>query len=302
MVNSFVIKKNSNVGEPYDKEYNYQGEKMEAYVLQGENEDPHETTILYKYEITGFPSGKNQVVVSYLYNQNGVVEVSAKLKNGQTLIVKQCQINESFEQIEARLKKEREENKKPVFDVTFMIDTSGSMTGSGLAAAIDAVEEFVNQIDLSCTHVSLISFNDDSQLELNHSKDKSQILRTVKSLVADGGTDADPFGYYLSNYKMSQSSNGPKFSLKAAFGGSSIQAGNEIIIALTDGEWWREQVAIDSAKNVKAKGVTIYAVGVADSNQAFLDKIASPGCAKKVNLSDLVSTFKSIGSSLASGN
>ena len=305
LINSIVIKKNSNVGEDFDKSYNYQGSKMEAYVLQGETEDPYDANILYKYEITGFPSGKNQVIVSYLYNQNGVVEVKAKIQGGKSLDVKQCPITESLSEIEGRLKKEKAESRKPVFDVTFMIDVSGSMYGSGIKAAVQAVEEFVNQIDLSFTHVSLISFADNCRTVLDHEQNKSRIMSAVNGLDADGGTSADPFDHYLKHYQMNTSGGAakPRFSLKSAFGGGgSVEAGTEIIIVLTDGEWWEPEVARRSADSVKNKGATIYAVGVADSNQSFLNQIASPGCAKKVDLSQLVTTFKSIGSSLASGN
>ena len=49
---------------------------------------------------------------------------------------------------------------------------------------------------------------------------------------------------------------------------------------------------------IKANGTTIYAVGVADADQAFLDKLASKKGAK-VDLKDLGSTFKAIASSIA---
>ena len=111
-------------------------------------------------------------------------------------------------------------------------------------------------------------------------KSAGSINSAVERLSADGGTSADPFELYLSDVN------------------SSVDE-QRVIIALTDGEWFYPDEAIRNADNLKSRGVIIYAVGVDGANYSFLEKIASPGGAKKIDLSQLTKTFSDIASSIA---
>ncbi len=63
IVNSIIIKKNSLTGVPYGRQYNFKGEKLEVYVLQGELTSPYECTLLYKYIVTGMDKNVKAVGV-----------------------------------------------------------------------------------------------------------------------------------------------------------------------------------------------------------------------------------------------
>jgi molecular chaperone DnaK len=69
--NSVIIKKNSPLNTAFLKEYDFSGDKMDVFVLQGESEEPRDCTLLYKYHISGFTKGKkNEISLSFVYNQN----------------------------------------------------------------------------------------------------------------------------------------------------------------------------------------------------------------------------------------
>ncbi|MGM9968967.1 MAG: Hsp70 family protein [Anaeroplasma sp.] len=284
IVNSIILKKNSIVGVPCGKNYVFSGEKMEVYVLQGESEDPYESTLLYKFIVSGMNNEKD-ITVNFLYNKSGIVEVTSNTAGGKQLNVKQEVISESIEDVINRLKDERKESMKPQgIHVTFLIDTSGSMDGSGIDAARNAMYGFVNQLSFPNSYVSIINFANSSSYDAQSVNNLNSIKKAIGAISVGKngyGTSADPFDYYLRNSKS-------KGDLM------------EIIIALTDGEWFNQNEAITSANKVKNKNITIYAVGVADADYSFLKKIASPGCAQKVDLSQLTSAFKSISSSIAS--
>ena len=109
-INSIILAKNSKVGVAEEKEYHSTGDNVEIYVLQGESENPYECTMLDKYVVTGLKSGAmNDFKVAFLYNQNGVVEVTAKDSNGRALPVKRVEIQGTLvdvcEKLEADYKK-----------------------------------------------------------------------------------------------------------------------------------------------------------------------------------------------------
>ena len=283
IVNSIIIKKNSLTGVPYGRQYNFKGEKLEVYVLQGELTSPYECTLLYKYIVTGMDkNAKNEFTINFQYNQNGVVEVTGNLKNGAALAVQKTIVDESIEEIIARLKREREEAQSRMrsLDVTFAIDTSGSMAGSGIREAKKSITKFIEKLDLKYARVSVISFDSNYRWICRNDKSAGSINSAVERLSADGGTSADPFELYLSDVNLSVDEQ-------------------RVIIALTDGEWFYPDEAIRNADNLKSRGVIIYAVGVDGANYSFLEKIASPGGAKKIDLSQLTKTFSDIASSIA---
>ncbi len=285
LVNSIIIKKNSKVGEPYGRDYNIRGDKLEVYVMQGELPSPYECTLLYKYEVTGMQKGKdNPLTVFFQYNQNGVVDVSCSLKNGTPLHVKKMEVKETIDELIERLKRERAEAERKMreaqADITFFIDVSGSMSGSRLTEAKNSIMGFLSQSDLSRTKISIIAFENYCTWLCTEEKNAHSISAGVGSLTANGGTGANPFAEYLQNKRLSST-------------------GKNIIVALTDGEWFYEEPAIESANLVKEKGVIVYAIGIGDANEEFLRKIASKGTAKKVDLSELTKTFEEIAGTIA---
>jgi len=113
IINSIIIKKGSPLYQKYDKDYAFMGEKMEVYVLQGESENPYNYTHpLYKYCVSGFTRGiATEFKLCYAYNQNGVLEVTIEAKDGSKLNIEKSTVDETIEEVIARLLKEKEESK-----------------------------------------------------------------------------------------------------------------------------------------------------------------------------------------------
>ena len=285
-VNSIIIPKNSKMNETFGKQYTFAGENLDVYVLQGESKDPFDCSLLYKYVISGMPKGqKNAFTVNFLYNNNGIVEVEAKLDGGRSLSATQMPITESLSEIIARLNKEREEAKKAVKDVEimFMLDTSYSMVGDPMSKAKQAMKDFVSELDLARTKVAILDFADRSRWVCNFSGSESELTRAINSLNVEG-----PCG--IGNDEKPLTNRGNEFKSRNAA---------KIIVVLTDGVWNDQNTEIRSASRLKADGVIIYAVGFGGADQQFLEQIASEKGAKKIDLSKLSSTFKEIASSIA---
>lgn len=285
-VNSIIIGKNCKMNTQFGKQYHFSGDTLDVYVLQGESQSPFECTLLYKYVISGMPGGKkNLITVNLLYNSNGVVEVNAELDNGILLSAKQCEVTEGLSEVIARLKRERDEAKKAVKDVEIMfaIDTSGSMAGEGIIKAKQAINDFMQEIDLKHTRVAILSFADSCMWVCPFTSSSNNLKTAIMFLDCNGqcgyGTSATPLTLH-----------GRDFELRDSV---------KIIIVLTDGEWFNRDEEVFAASEIKRSGTIIYAIGVSDANEEFLGKIASDKGARKIDLSKLSSTFKEIASSIA---
>lgn len=277
IINSIIIKKNSTVGVPYGRHYSFRGDKLEVYVLQGETSDPYNSTLLYKYIVKGLKKNQeNKFTINFLYNQNGVVEVSGKLDSGAKLDVEKSTVTEDIESLIERLLEEKRNVRR--FEVAFEIDTSGSMSGKPLAEAKNAIDSFVRQINN--IPITLISFDDKCTTHCLREYDTSKVHTAVSRIAIGGGTTIDPIDFYNRN----------------------IRKGDEerILIVLTDGEWFcNHELAIANASRAKESGVTIYAIGFGEADYNFLRKIASPDGAKKIDLSQLLETFNEIAGAIA---
>ncbi len=286
-VNSIIIEKNSKMNQEFGKKYQLSGDKLDVYVLQGESKSPYEATLLYNYEISGMPKGqKNAFTVNFLYNNNGVVEVNARLDNGTLLKAQKRDITESITEIIARLTKEREEAKKNAIrdiEVMFMLDTSYSMEGNPMRQAKNAMHDFVSNLNLANTKVAILDFADKSRWACNFTNDAYTLKRTIDSLDVDG-----PCG--ICNAETPLRNRGNDFRNSQAA---------KIIVVLTDGIWQDQNTEIRAAQNLKDKGIQIYAVGFGGADEGFLRQIASEKGARKIDLSKLSSTFKEIASSIA---
>ena len=285
-VNSIIIEKNSKMNEQFGRQYQFSGDKLDVYVLQGESKSPYDCTLLYKYVISGMPGGqKNSFTVNFLYNSNGIVEVKAELDNGTSLAAKQCEVTETLSEIIARLQKEREEAKNAVKDieVIFMLDTSYSMNGDPMRQAKKAMHDFVSSLNLKHTKVAILDFADSSRWACDFTNDSSKLGRTIDSLNVDG-----PCG--IANDETPLTRHGHEFKNSRAA---------KIIVVLTDGVWEDQNSEIRAATKLKDSGITIYAVGFGGANESFLSQIASEKGARKIDLSKLSSTFKEIASSIA---
>ena len=95
-VNSVIIPKNTSIPAERKRSYHFRtrtrDNELEVYVLQGAYERPLDNTIIDKYTITKIEKvdkGTSVIEVSYKYNSNGVVDVSAvQTETGRQLPVR----------------------------------------------------------------------------------------------------------------------------------------------------------------------------------------------------------------------
>ena len=165
-----------------------------------------------------------------------------------------------------------------------MIDTSGSMSGEPVKEAKRAMHEFVNTINLEGgARVAIVDFADKGGWACRFTSDKKTISRAIDGINIDGHNGWSNAYTPLNHY------------------GKSFDArdGARIVVVLTDGVWLHQDTEISASRCVKEDGIIIYAVGVGSADREFLEKIASEGGARKVDLSKLTDTFKDIASSIA---
>ena len=311
-INSIIIPKNSFIGKAYGRWYATRSDKIFVYVMQGESDKPDDCTLLYKFTVTGMTSGnKSNVEISFLYNQSGVVEVTAKTDTGSVLSVKKETTTLSIEQImkQERDSKEEAMNRKPVLDITLAVDTSGSMSGESIDEARKSVNEFIGQLNGADAYITILNFADQCSYECNNIaiNNRRTINDAVGKLVVDGkngyGTGARPLTQVDSSTdnKDSRFGGGSVNSFLARLKGGSASSDTKIkiVVVLTDGEWFEQSSEILAADSLKNKGVTIYAIGIGDADYNFLSKIASNGGAQKIDLSKLTTTFRDIASNIA---
>ncbi len=284
-VNSIIIPKNSKVNQAFSRNYAFHGENLDVYVLQGESTNPAENDLLGYYVISGMKtSDKGIITVSYLYNSNGIVEISAVDEQKNVLKAEKQECDKTVEEILALIAEQERKQLEAAranqgIELTIAIDTSGSMDGSPIHEAKRQAKNFVSTFkEYSNVKISVSEFNDDFDYILFKSSDFTKVKSAIDSFQARGCTRACPIGATYRDFD-------PKLK-------------NKFLIILTDGYWTTQEEEIMHSQRAKKAGITIFAIGIGDADQKFLDTISS-GDGIKVDLSDLGSAFDQVASSIA---
>jgi len=283
--NSIIIKKNSPLNTEFGNEYIFAGTQMDAFILQGESEDPRDCELLYKYFVSGFTKGKKtDFTLYFVYNQDGITDVRVEAKDMTPVRVEKSVVNETIDEIINRLLREREEQKRKASraEIMFLVDTSYSMEGNPIRLAREAIKDFVKELDLSRFSVSIVNFADRGRFECSNENNVRNIGKAISSLAVETCG--------IGNAETPLNSFGNKFSEKDI---------NHIIVVLTDGVWSDQATEVAAAKRLKANGITIYAIGFGEADEKFLNKVASDEGARKIDLSRLSETFVEIADSIA---
>lgn len=287
-VNTIIIPKNTRVPSVMQRPFKIANRKdkdaeTEVYILQGESTTPSDNYILGKYIITGLaPQDDKEIVIdiSYAYNENGIVDVSAvQRKTGTQLKVTKTDVPEDMSWID----------QPPVISsgkvsstIYLAIDTSGSMYNA-MEKVCNAAMNFVNDLDLTSSKVGVVAFSNDVRTicePINNYNYISSAIRTTTSK-AGGGTE-EPLSYMCRHFGQLDEKN--------------------YIVVLTDGEWCHSNEAIASATILKQREIEIVALGFADADYSFLRKIASSDeAALKTDLNSMSGTFSSIAQAITEG-
>lgn len=291
-VNSVIIPKNTTIPAEKKRSYNFRtrakDNELEVYVLQGAYERPLDNTILDKYTITKIEKvNKNPSVieVSYKYNSNGVVDVSAiQTETKKQLPIRIEKVPEDMSWTDGSPKDQTEAGAPPEIEVILAVDLSGSMCGTPIKKAQDAMIEFVNQMDPDFAKVGLLAFADESKMVINPTNQFQKVKQEIKSIETvdvGGANSAEPFTDALDALRMS-GFNKKKDKIR-------------YLVVLTDGMWSDPIYAIQQAKKCHKDGIEVMALGFGGADYDFLKQIASiDEFASLTNLTDLTGSFSKI--------
>ncbi len=289
-INSIIIAKNTPIPCAETRPYQVRtgkniDNKVEVYMLQGENDSPLKCNILGKYvfsHITHTAQRYAVLDIQYQYDRNGVVSVSAlqrETKMNLPLTIEPVPADISWL---SQSPQDIQEIITPHLSILIAVDLSGSMSGNPLQQAQAAAKKFVTQIDLSHASLGLIAFADKVQVTQNlcqNARDLNKGIERWSSLMDSGdvgwGNDTDPFSQSL---KILEKQEDPRF-----------------IIVLTDGVWSYQDIAIQRAKACHQEDIEIIAVGFGGADRQFLKAIAtSDESALFTDLSQLTVSFSKI--------
>ncbi|MDE5414057.1 Hsp70 family protein [Alkalihalobacterium chitinilyticum] len=298
-LNSIILPKNVSIPSTRKKTYQIEtnsvrNNSLEVYTTQGESNNPLECTIVGKYKIQNIPHNPNGLAVlevSYSYDANGVVQVSAEDKSSGVLLpAKEEEVPSDLSWLSQAPKQQEEVLVKPPLSVCIALDLSGSMAGAPLAEAQQAAREFINKLDFSNTTAGLIGFSD----------------RTL--IVQDMISDPEALNDSIDRYSLHFHQNDTGFGNLAEPFTDTVQLlkdkeGHKFLIVLTDGLWSNQTNAIKQAKACHDEGIEVIAVGFGSANKEFLTEIAtSEESALFTNLTELVESFSKIAQVLSDQN
>jgi tight adherence protein B len=170
-------------------------------------------------------------------------------------------------------------------DVVLTIDTSASMQGQPMTAAVNAAREFVTGLPNNF-HVGLVTFADSATVAVPITSDRAKLLAALEELAAGGGSAVN-------------------HALKTAAGMFSGGAQRNIVL-LTDG---RERLASSkislkaAVSSVKESGASVFGVGLEspDFDGATLRRIAelSGGDYSAAATTDLTQIYEGLATELS---
>lgn len=295
-VNSIIIKKNTKIPASNTRSFNFRtrmtANEMEIYVLQGEFSRPLDNTIINKYVISKIERTMppaSVIEVTYEYNSDGVIEVSATQKEtGKQLPINIEKIPQDMSWTDESPEENREGGGTLKVDVFLTVDLSGSMSGAPIREAKKAMKKFVDEMDSSFTRIGLIPFANIAKCELSLTDDYMRVKHAIDQLeIAEEygyGNGAQPFD--LSYEKLVGSVADIKY-----------------IIVLTDGLWSYSDKAIAAAKRCHEMNIEVMALGFGSADYNFLKKIASTDAyASLTNLAGLGVSFSKIAQAIGEGS
>lgn len=295
-VNSIIIKKNTKIPVSNTKSFNFRtrmtANEMEIYVLQGEFSRPLDNTIINKYVITNIERTippTSVIEVTYEYNVDGVIEVSATQKEtGKNLPIKIEKVPENMSWTDESPEESREGVGTSNVDVFLAVDLSGSMIGTPIREAKKAMKKFVDEMDSCFTRIGLIPFANIARCELHPTDDYTRVKQAIDQLEITEeygyGNSAQPFD--ISYEKLVESMADIKY-----------------IVVLTDGRWSYSDKAVAAAKRCHGMNIEVMALGFGSADYNFLKRIASTDAyASLTNLAGLGGSFSKIAQAIGEGS
>jgi molecular chaperone DnaK len=292
-LNSIIIPKNQPIPcqqtRPYQLRVRKREEnKLEVFMTQSESIDPMSCAYLGMYVFTDIPEVSSRVAVidiTYSYNINGVVEVSAVERSTQNKLKLSIESLPLDVPDDRFLKLPQETIVREHLNFYMAFDLSGSMSGEPLSKAKQAAQGFVAQCDLTATSIGIIEFSDKVWISTKVSQNARNITHSIDRLEIGRtgyGNDAHPFDDIFSSLKNAK-------DLRYA-------------LVLTDGVWSNQETAITAARRCHEARIEIIAIGFGGADRDFLRKISSrEDLSFFTDLSRLTETFSTIAQELTEG-
>ncbi len=265
-VNSIIIHRNTPIPASNTRAYRLPTvpgkNRMEIYLLQGENGDPLECELAGKYivnEIHDTPQGEAIIEVTYTYNEEGMIEVRAE-QDGEPLMIETEERKQELSWVRAKPAERKSVVRGEEGCVYLAVDLSGSMAGGPLLQAKRAIEEFVQNLDLARMEVAMIGFADQAELLLEPTHEHKKIERALRNMRVDGRR----FGY---------GNTASPFSI--VYGRQEQREHKEYIVLVTDGVWAYKENALKEARRCKEMQIEIHALGFGAADEQFLEQIVS---------------------------
>ena len=288
-VNSIILPKGRPLPDKATRTYELvtppdRAAEWEVYLTQGESDQPRACTLLGKYvfrDVTPVRGGPAQLDITYRYDENGVVGVSATERStGKTLPMTQEAVPEDMNWLDKAPVRRVEHTPLTAY---LALDLLRSMEGKPLAEAKKAALEFVRQCNLEHTSVGVITFAERMRTDLMATRDAAALRTAIGALRVRSlgdGTFASPIALAMKHLEHVE--------------------GLRFIVLLTDGEWEYPGNVVKEAKTAQHKDIEIVAIGFGNAKQDFLRAIAtSDSNSFLVRAGELVETFGSIARELA---
>lgn len=264
--------------------------EMEIFVLQGDEENPLDNLIPFRYVVTDLKytaetKGKITVKVQYAYDDNGIINVEARQDgNNVNLPIRRETVPEDMTKYGLPIN--TEDLKPELLNVVMALDVSGSMSGVPMEDAKCAMCKFVEKLDFTYTSVAVMAVSDRTATICSLTNSKEQCIRGVNSI------ECGVTGYGNATH--------PFYEIKRIL---ENEDGRLFAVILADGVWSDPGNAIEAAHECNEVGIETAAIGFGGADYNFLKSISSEDAnAILVSQSELGSAFGNIAQSLGNSS
>lgn len=275
------------------------GGELEVYLLQGQEPAPLDNEVAGKYVFTDIPyvgDGRTLIDVTYSYDENGVIAISAvQTETNTSLPMHREPVPEDMSwATRSPLENDQvEQTANPGIpstgEIYIFIDMSGSMYAA-IEDAVEAAKQFVDQIDIDSMRVGIVGFASRHKVYQEATSNMLQIRTSLvqlnqhfKSYEVGAGNADDPLSYLdciFSDYEP-----------------------YKLALILTDGVWDDSEEAVQCAHSVWKQGINTIGIGIGGADEDFLKQISSiQDLSELTDASHLVESFSKIARVISSGD
>jgi len=286
-VNQVMIDRNAPIPAGSTKSHSLElpasgGGTLEVHMLQGEAQRPLDNQALgcWRFErIAPDRHGSIEVEVSYAYDRDGVVGVSATVA-GEPLA--EPRIDREDRDL-SWTDEDPRSHRQADLSVALAIDVSSSMRGAALTQAKAALTGFVDVLEEAGLgeRIGLVSFSSSAKSLASLGTSPKRVRKAARALNANGGTNMAA-------------------GLDAAGKVLREVGGRRVVVLLTDGMPNNVEETLRARQQLLDAEVEIIARGVDGADLAFLERLATLD-GEILDLADLAAGFRGIARQLAAG-